>query len=614
MRKVLFVVLLLFTPAAALAQSISVSDAMLISSNAGEAQSTVVPPGHQKCPNGRFLVTNDRARPPSGVVSGRDLDQMTGTPIASTFTLGTLASNFDANMEKSKYFFGTNDHDLVTLPNGDVLYLTGAFSRMPLGSNGGINGPGGRPFPVNVQGLFADTNRNICQQWDAAGNCVKQYPFGPNVRSVMLVFRSKDCGVNFDFVSEMDPLRFSGGTCALPQFRRDANNNIIPFKPWDMGGTDGQLVKVDPSNGNIYMTFQCVGYLPNDSFTSPAPDDKKPINKTLVLMSDTGGTSWKSLGYIEQATWRFGIVPQANGALKFGYANSVFSGKQDLKGDYVFDKTGTPAPGANWTWKSWWNFGGDPKIPFTRAHMNIMGVPVLTRVPGGSKSVVLIFPDKFGDKGYGYHVFFYYPTQPQSFAEADSILPANAGASNVVFNLAVADPGEGPVLLYWTDFDAATQKATIRGRFVTGPDELSEDRVISLDAGADHSFSIPTQYWMGDYHTAGAFSHRVGRVMEQGQVKVDLRSVRYEFYPMWVETDGNVHYARVEYSNDPLLLTKTVKMKLTQLRVSRVPSNRRSSGLPPIELRRIAHPEDREPEIHRRVGLPDPPPPVRRRN
>ena len=54
--------------------------------------------------------------------------------IGSTFDTGKLAG-FNANdPTKSKYSFGTNDHDLLTLSNGDVLYLTGAFSRVSLGN------------------------------------------------------------------------------------------------------------------------------------------------------------------------------------------------------------------------------------------------------------------------------------------------------------------------------------------------------------------------------------------------------------------------------------------------------------------------------------------------
>jgi hypothetical protein len=72
------------------------------------------------------------------MVMGRNLDDQTGgTPIGSKFDMGTLAANYNRDgLTNANYSFGTNDHDLLTLSNGDVLYITGAFTRMPLAPPG----------------------------------------------------------------------------------------------------------------------------------------------------------------------------------------------------------------------------------------------------------------------------------------------------------------------------------------------------------------------------------------------------------------------------------------------------------------------------------------------
>src|SRR5437763_7871149 len=278
------------------AQNLSVSDVMTMSINAGEAQSTIVPPGLKtQCQQGRFVVTNDRLRPPSSVVSGRNLDQTSGPLVASTFDMGALGVNYNDDYTKSSYWVGTNDHDLVTLSNGDVLYITGAWSRMSMNPKG--HGPMASEFQMKDPNWFKKTAREMCTSKDAEGNCRGWYAFGPNARSVVLTFRSTDCGEHFEFISEMDPVRFGGGTCALPQLRGSGPTTF----DYDMGGSDGQLIKVDPANDHIYLTFPCVGY-----HADPAKlpefviDSNNKINQTLVLMSDSAGSSWKSLGYIGQ--------------------------------------------------------------------------------------------------------------------------------------------------------------------------------------------------------------------------------------------------------------------------------------------------------------------------
>ena len=108
----------------------------------GEAQSTIVAPGlKSQCRAGRFLVSNDSLRPPAaGLVTGRDLDHLGGPDTIAKFddppgmtaprSLPQAYRDPNANPKLyPRYAFVTNDHDLVTLSNGDVLYLTGAASR-----------------------------------------------------------------------------------------------------------------------------------------------------------------------------------------------------------------------------------------------------------------------------------------------------------------------------------------------------------------------------------------------------------------------------------------------------------------------------------------------------
>src|ERR1700722_7945049 len=63
------------------ASSVSVSDKIVFAAAAGEAQSTIVPPGvESECPAGRLFVSNDfsvkKTPIATGAVLGRDLDKL----------------------------------------------------------------------------------------------------------------------------------------------------------------------------------------------------------------------------------------------------------------------------------------------------------------------------------------------------------------------------------------------------------------------------------------------------------------------------------------------------------------------------------------------------------
>jgi hypothetical protein len=468
---------------------------------------------------------------------------------------------------------------------------------MPMGR--GRPGFGGIPAVAPPDpAWFKKTSRDLCAKKDAADNCTEWYPFGPNARSVVLTFRSTDCGENFTFVSEMDPVRHGGGTCALPQKKGDPSTSSYAY---DMGGTDGQLVKVDPANDRIYLNFQCVGYNPDPSkLPDYVLDPNGKINKTLVLLSETGGASWRALGYLDVAQWRFGVVPLDGDELAFGYSNSIIGGRRVAGGKYVFDDEGVAAPEGQFSWMGWWDFS-NTTVPLTQKRGNVFGIPVVARTRD-SKSVVLAFPDKTPAGVYGYRVYFFDRARGQLCSPEGPdawILPATRSAGNIAFHLAVADPGTGPLLLYWTDMDSAAKTLTVRGRLITGRGEFTEDFTISRQAGADHSFALGGN-WYGDYHTAGAFMRRVGQAAGQAPFVVDSRTSRYEFYPMWVESDGIVHYTRVEYAVDPTMLATTALAKARPVRIIAVPAHGCRPQPPPLQIKRVRHPPrdvPREPDV-----------------
>ncbi len=589
------------------AQNVTVADSVKLSIVAGEAQSTVVPPGKKsQCEQGRFLVTNDRLRPPDGVVFGQDLNQPGGTLTSSSFDMGALSTNFNTDGSKSKYYFGTNDHDLVSLSNGDVLYITGAFSRMPINLLGGA-GPLGQ-VQTKEPDWFKDTYRKCIQ--DAQGNCL--FDFGPNTRSVVLVFRSTDCGEHFTFLSEMDPLRFGDGTCALPQFRKDGNGNIIPTKDWDMGGTDGQLVKVDPANDHIFMTFQCVGYHAARSRTGEfALDSNHPVDKTLVLMSNTGGATWKSLGYVNQAKWRMGVVPLGD-ELGFGVDNALLLGNLGPNGKYVFDTEANPASNEPWTWEP--DFSANKNVPLDRIYANMWAHPILTRTPD-AKSYLLAFPDVIGkSSGFGYRLYWY-DRGMQLLTAKDSVMSANPSPDNVIFHLTAVDPGKGPVLFYWYDLDSAAKQGTIRGRLIADGASVSDSFTISLSGGQSRSFGLTkfkTPYWFGDYLTAGGYVQETSQTTGSGPFSVATsKTARYVYFPMWVEPDGTINYARVEYAVTANLLGSPSKMK--PLRLVATPARAWKPWLARVDVSKVSRPSrdlDRERDMRpvpaNRTGTPRP--------
>jgi hypothetical protein len=517
-------------PCTAGAQSVSVADQLLIPVGAGETQSTVVRPGtNAACPAGAFLATNDRDRPPGSVVFHRPLDQPSSAAAGSVFDLAGLAA-WSGSFSQSKYHFGTNDHDLIALGNGDVLYLTGAFSREAVAD------PEPRWMPLTTRWLDFNDGQGVVE-------------FGPRARTVLLVFRSTDCGSHFQYVSQVDPATQEDGSCALPQYRLDEARAPIHAEPYDMGGSDGQLVKLDPADDRLYLTFPCVGYQEQDSSGPGFVLSDVGLNRTLIMMSPDRGSTWQSQGMLRgREAWRFGVVPMGGGKLALGFGSSVIFAEPIGAGHIA---TSTVDADPAWGYPAYADVGGAR----SRVAANVLTVPIIVRGPDAG-SLVLAFPDRFGDKGFGYRVFVFHPGTGQ-VAEAAPILPAQANPQSFIFHLTAVDPGSGPVLLYWYDFHSVglTTTGSIRGRVLAAGGASTEDFAISRTLGAPRTFQVlPVRYgyWFGDYHTAGGFVAEGPGSAAHGRLRIASETAeRRSFFPVWVEPDGAIHYTRVDYPGAP---------------------------------------------------------------
>jgi hypothetical protein len=494
-----------------------------------EAQSTVVPPGKNQtwCPAGRLLMSNDALRPPSPVVRGRDLSG-NGPEVISTF---------DQPPHPEWYSYVTNDHDLVTMNDGTVVYLTGAGSIEPLS-----------PKPVWWDGTYRGT-------------------FGPGTRSILMAWRSTDCGKSFQYAGEMDPAHMEDGSCANPQ----PVSNPHTGQTWDMGGSDGQLVKHDPLTDTLYLTFKCVGYYMQKKFDHSAAGAwvlTQPLNKTLVAISKNQGASWSSLGFIPGvAWWRFGVAPESPTKVAFGFANALTIGSPAAGGKFTFTAA-QPAPAGSfgWTGSNWKPYNQTPR-PVPAVTANVVANTLIARA-GDATHLILAFPSDAGQSG-GFRVFFYDEGQ-QQFAEGAPILPANNSKDSVVMHLTAIDIGFGPVMLYWDDIDGPAKKVTVRGRIVTGLCKYTSDFDIS---GSSDLSSPAGSYFYGDYRTAGGFGET--RLREPTRVTL---AEHFHFYPMWVDRSGTLKFADVAVTESP------------EIRISRDPRPMVGTVVPPVHLNVIRIP------------------------
>lgn len=525
--KLFFVFLVLGTLlcANAFSQSIKVGNVQSFSSlgpgsgrNSAEGGSVVIPPGlKSECPNGRILISRDFDRPPNtGAVVYRDLDKPSSAEQNATFDNPGIPG------------WVGNDHDLILMPNGDVLYVSAATTKDPL-----------NPKPWWFDSTFRDG-------------------FGPGARSLIVTWRSKDAGKTFQYVSKYDPATVEGGIPAYPQFRKDSSSNIIPSPKWDMGGTDGPLTVVNPGTEQLYMTNMVVGYNPkyNSVLKMQVPDEKSYVGKT-VLLTSTAGDQWKSLGMIPGAYWRLGMVPFTdNNKLSSvifapSFDNIVFTGIKDENGKFIFSEASRPA-GDPFGWTDDWGKGKkENQILDQRIWANIWSNTVISRCPGDDVTALMVYPSTQNGI-HGCSMYFYDQTHDQ-FQGADPILPQGNSVNDCIFHPTIIDTKTGPLLLYWYDMNSKTLKAKIRGRIITGVNDYSPDFDISTQNNIGYSFDlktlkpngkvdnrVDTLNWYGDYHTADGF-------IDQDTQNSNKDSATAHFFPRWVQPDYTFRYTEITY-------------------------------------------------------------------
>jgi hypothetical protein len=541
-------------------------NSMVVSLAGGEIASAVVPPGKKvKCMGGRVLIANDWVRPGTGTRTGI----VTGINLDGSGTVTT--STHDAPPNATKYSYGSNDHNLVSLPEGDVIYQAAAFSK--------------------------ETSSVAWFSFVFRGN------FGPGARSVQLTWRSEDCGETFTFVKKADPLTFSdGGLCANPQ----GDGKIVDGKAiYDMGGSDGPRLDVDRKSGRLILTFGCVGR--HQLGFQPAtckkePDPLKPnqpqfllshcsLNITYVLTSDDRGDTWKAAGKILNGSrwfWRGAAMPTKNG-LAIAFGGDLYFGKTSGDG---YDFSGVPdqLPG-DWGYDDTFQKKAISKTKNnpTLIRAGVTGPAVIARVPGRSDLLLTAMARTLDvmqatspgpvSRTHGYSVFLE-NIDSRKTAEIAPVMALGSSPGDVVMHLTAIDLGVGPVLLYWYDVSTKNKEALIRGRVIYDADLVSEDFTISLKAGADAPFPLRPEglakaYFYGDYKMAEGFAGPVPASPTQAR--------KYTFLPAWVQPDGTAHVATVEVMAGGVAAQKPEGIRVPPVFVKRaVP--RKGVGITPLQL------------------------------
>ena len=506
----------------------------------GEVQSTVVPPGKKwQCVYGRVLISNDHAKNP-GQVALLDLDPVTSDPTGA-WTYADVQVPITMSLGSMRRI-KSNDHDLVALPNGDVLLIKMGQSRIPL-----TVGENAIPKPE----WFDHTYKLEYENGTFVGK------WGPGARSELIVWRSEDCGNTFVPVSFIDTARLNDeygttddGSGGFPQKK----NSELPYpgaiQPmWQMGGTDGPLVRVDPDSGKVYVTIGLAGNIPfmvNDLFFVSGT----PLNRTVVMVSSDKGSTWENAAVLPYDHWRLDVVPQPNGTMAFadwGWSDDLNKGFAFIQPNIPFGFTpplnpfyfswSAPEPTGASGWNSSpWNHpvlyqNSNNKQSGDYMSTNIAGQTIMTRSPGSEK-LLLAYMDTIPGQGDGYRLYSY--TDPILWQAFDPIKPKSGNPDDFILHPTAVDAGIGPKLFYWYDVDTVQKTSTIRGRLIV------RDDVETTDFRIGGPNWVTNEKWYGDYHTAGAYRVKVG-------TGSDWTDDAYHYYPVWLEGDGPVRVAHVRY-------------------------------------------------------------------
>jgi hypothetical protein len=494
--------------------------------NAAEVQSTVIAPGKKsQCPFGCLLISNDNEKSPGKIIK-LALNQLGGTPAVADLE----------PLEGTDRMIKSNDHDLITLTNGDVLYIRMGRTKAVL--------------PPEAVWFDHAWKLPYGEEPDGEPN-----GFGPGARSEIFVWRSVDGGGSFQFLSGIDmalvdddfgtATDYSGG---LPQAPASFTTPGTEEQPvWQMGGTDGPLARVDPLTGRVFLVAGVVGCPPDPAqsyFAVMCPR----MRRSVVMMSEDNGETWERLGTLGHGGWRTDVVARANNQLAFaafawhariGEGHSFVSTATigqfpvpDL--DPPMDSVKAPEKQGQWGWST--KPKNHPLIGNVAAEGDTMGIAltdqtILTRSPSSGKMVLAFMDTLEGDKGDGHRVYLF--DGNDTWTALPPIAPLSPNKNNFTLHLTPVDLGHGPILLYWYDVDTVAKKASIRGRLIITDTSYTSDFTIAP------AFSVSSYRSYGDYHTAGGYAAS--------------RTGPYNFYPIWVQPDGKVHFTHVQYAHNRTL-------------------------------------------------------------
>ena len=603
---------------------------------AGEAQSTVVPPGlKSQCAAGRILVTNDWVRPTStpgatvaGVARWRDLDGAS-----------SAESVFDAPPDAADYVYGSNDHNIVTLPNGDVVYQIAGMSKRPIGA---FVGSGGGTFGKALGKLGALLAK------PAWFDATFRGAFGPGARGSLMTWRSEDCGETFRFVSEIDSAGIGHEDCALPQPLGGPPS--VPAQKWDMGGTDGPWLGV--VGDRLVATMGCVGNRSKPGVAGYELDPASPVARNYVMESADRGTTWRVLGRYDAGwVWRLPAAPLSDG-YAFGLWNAVVTASGGAKGALTgWAVSSAPTGPVGWPedWfadnKAWFQpdasgknvgvhictngigwgtavaarlpnsddilFGFPARLP-APPKTPASGAAAATATPSKPLEAILGKMPRLGTPGkaateaaakappaetHGFRVLVYRAAEGE-MVELPPVLPQGGTVDQAAMQLTFVAPEGGPVLAYWYDMDEASDTGSVRGRIYYDAARSTKDFAVSRDAGSARAFPLARtdggaslcgagRTWYGDFRSAGAFKAAPRRMTTTAKVAVRGGDV-YRYFPVWVEPDKTVRYAEIT------AIAKDRRSPAFFPEIDREPLELR--WLPPGPPREIVMPED-APEI-----------------
>jgi hypothetical protein len=544
----------------------------------GESQSAVVAPGKKaQCPNGRIFVSDEHRHPPVAIASINPVSDTTdvvhwrnlpgpkkiipGEGVSlffspgATVNKGPLSNTGQPQQAPSSGHLKSWgwDHQLVSLPNGDLIYQRAMLSKAPINT---------RP-----------------DWWDFSF----RDGFGPGARSTLATWRSTDCGETFEYISEINSYGSKYEECANP---RNLGNDEKPII--SMGGTDGPNLVVDRDDGTAYAVFPCVG----DQFKKGAQGEPvfgPAIAKTYVFSLKSGKKTFINRGAYQPNLWGPTAVPLSDNRLAVGMSGigplsltGIMIGKaQSNTGLFSFLHKPVAVNGVSWGWDEPGSFPW--KIPLKtdlRKHVSagIAGNTVLARVPGKAEILLLAFPamveGKSKTKTHGFRVYYYHAKnddpQNDQIVETDSIIPAGPAEKSMIMHLTAIDPGDGgPILLFWYDLNGNNKTARIRGRFIYTDQTTSSpfanigesnDFDVALADGQSTEFSLESggSYWFGDYKTAGGFKS------PKDEAAPLFTVLTYRYFPVWIQPDGTVNYTEVT-------ATRTIVKPLFEVNMSKEP-------------------------------------------